>query len=408
MKFILKFFLFSFLTSALILTGLYFLPHEYYKQAISWIVRAQTGADLDIRGDIKLQPFSDEVLKLNDVTLVQRPDNAQVTLDFGQISFVREELEISKVRLSDSSVNYTDHLAKADYSITKLNTDVDLPIKGRPLKVEGDGVVYGQRLTFDANADNPEGLGKGEASNVVANLAAPFVKLNYNAKHKKQHKTGRFTADIGSLNKLLGWLSVASKIEGSGEANLDFDIEGSDMATFDGKADIDFKNLIQGYTDEGLNQLISHITGKSMTIKELTGTFDINKGVVTNNDLVGIGPTKFTGNGTVNLVDQTLNYKIIPELNVSQVSSVPQIKAPVTIKGTFQNPVITVEAQDVIKEVIKKPEQIIKTIEDVTTNNEAGKQIKKDLQGLRDKILKDPESQQLILDNLLNTAPAAQ
>ncbi|MEQ9518351.1 MAG: AsmA family protein [Parvibaculum sp.] len=83
---------------------------------------------------------------------------------------------------------------------------------------------------------------------------------------------------------------------------------------------------------------------QSTDFSELGGTFTIAQGVLTNNDLQMLSPlVRVNGKGSVNMPNQTLNYRVEPKLAATLEgqgggSEVKGIEVPVMITGSWSDP----------------------------------------------------------------------
>jgi hypothetical protein len=388
--------------SVIFWTTLYFIPQEYYKKAISWVVKNQTGAVLNINGDIKLSLFEEKVLSLRDVDFINNPGKqAKIVLNFDEIALYREDLQLRNINLKNTQVTYKDELLETEYKIFDLNSEIIVPTASRPMSITGDLVVRGEKVDYDIIIEDPEAMEEGRTSAVTGTISSTFLKLDYDGVHSKRNKKGKLTAKIASIEKIMLWALGEARVAGDGVITFDYEMNGKEISSLNGTSTIEFHNLIQKYTDEAMDKFIRQLTGKTMKIDNLTGSFNIKDGIVYNKDLFGLGSTSFNGKGVVNLVDKTIDYRITPDIKYSKLNNLPNLTPPITIKGSLMHPEITVAVQDVVKEIIKKPEQLINAISNVAADNADGKQIKKDLQGLRDSLLKDPDMQKKLIDSFL-------
>jgi AsmA protein len=83
---------------------------------------------------------------------------------------------------------------------------------------------------------------------------------------------------------------------------------------------------------------------------QVTGTYQITNGLVTNNDLLITNPT-FTGkgNGTANLNSEQLNYHL--KLITARIPELKDYQVPINISGVFKSPSINLDMQDILKQV---------------------------------------------------------
>jgi AsmA protein len=88
---------------------------------------------------------------------------------------------------------------------------------------------------------------------------------------------------------------------------------------------------------------------------EFTGTYQIERGILTNRDLQLVGPlVRMTGAGTVNLPERTLNYRVNPQLVTTLQGQGTQrdlqgFAVPVVISGSWDNPRIYPEIDGILE-----------------------------------------------------------
>jgi hypothetical protein len=96
---------------------------------------------------------------------------------------------------------------------------------------------------------------------------------------------------------------------------------------------------------------------------ELSGTFSILKGIVSNSDLAMKAPfLRLGGKGSLNLPDRTVNYQLLPEIVDTATGQGGKEKAgvvvPLLITGSMDDPSITPDVKGLIKDAIKNPEKV--------------------------------------------------
>lgn len=402
MRFILKTIIYSLVLWCVIFVGLFMLPQQYYKDGIVWLIEEKTGSKLTLAGDIEFTPLSEKMVTFNGAKLTQTPDpNSTIVIDFGSLALVRSGLNPSQLRVRDTNFNLKDKIADTDFTLSQINADVDLPILGSAIKVDGDAVYKRQKVNFKGEIEDPEALGKGGKSDVSFKADNDFFGMAYEGEHSKLAKEGRLKASLISVEKISRWLTGEAKVGANGNMEFTYSIKGDDISTLNGTAGVYLKDITNKFVDPGLKQMMKKITGKDDSVKELKASFDIENGVIHSEDLVGEAITKFTGRGVLNLVDQTINYRIKPDVDISKVKSIQEVIPPIAIKGSIFAPQITIDEKAIIEQIAKNPEAIVKTIKDFTNNTGDAKQIKKELQDFRDDVLRDPESSKKLLDNFL-------
>lgn len=146
------------------------------------------------------------------------------------------------------------------------------------------------------------------------------------------------------------------RLRGTGAFNIDITASGASQAqmvrTLNGTGAIDFRNgAIKGIN---LAQIIrtaltnpisgwSNAATKDTDFSELTGSFRITDGTLTNNDLNMLGPLlRLTGAGSTSIVAQTIDYRLKPKLVASLEGQgggqAAGLDVPVRVTGTWANP----------------------------------------------------------------------
>lgn len=128
-------------------------------------------------------------------------------------------------------------------------------------------------------------------------------------------------------------------------------------------------------------------TSQKTDFSEVGGAFTIAKGIVSNNDLIMKAPLfRVKGNGTVDLPQRTINYRLLPELVETiqgQGGKEKQgIGVPVLISGSWDNLSYRPDLESTIKDVIKNPEKAKETIGNIK------EQIKQNKEGIKDLLKK--------------------
>ena len=114
---------------------------------------------------------------------------------------------------------------------------------------------------------------------------------------------------------------------------------------------------------------------------ELGGTFTIDHGILTNNDLKMLSPLiRVTGAGTVTLPDRTLNYRIEPKLVATLegqggAESAKGLDVPIIIEGPWSSPSFRPD----LASMLKNPQQTIDQLKSL--KGQGGKDLLKGLLG---------------------------
>jgi AsmA protein len=113
---------------------------------------------------------------------------------------------------------------------------------------------------------------------------------------------------------------------------------------------------------------------------ELSGSFDIRKGVLTNDDLWLQAPVlRVAGSGQVNLPERTLDYRLEPKAAPTLEGQggerqVAGVLVPVIIKGPWSDPTIAPDLSAVARQALENPEALKQQVEQL---GDVGKAIKK-------------------------------
>lgn len=207
------------------------------------------------------------------------------------------------------------------------------------------------QTNVNLNAEIPKLTMQAKVNNVQAEPL--FTDL---AGDKKIKITGLGSIDL-QLSTLLGTDTVLKSLNGIGHVNFnDGVVKGIDI----------------GYLIDNANAM-AH--GKSLSRNDsgqtgfgtLTGTFTIRDGVMTNNDLYLNSPRfDIKGAGTINLVNQTINYKLntsakkIP-VQSDDLKTLYGITIPIAVVGDLSNPSIRLDAGSFMKVIASQQLEKAKT-----------------------------------------------
>lgn len=108
---------------------------------------------------------------------------------------------------------------------------------------------------------------------------------------------------------------------------------------------------------------------ESTDFTDLTATFTITKGVLSNSDLSMKSPAlRLGGNGSVNLPAKTVNYKLLPTIAETSKGQggkdqVAGLTIPLVITGPWSSPSVTPDLGGMLQEGLKNPDTIKQLIE---------------------------------------------
>jgi AsmA protein len=199
--------------------------------------------------------------------------------------------------------------------------------------------------------------------------------------------TAKFDLQGISAYPLLRDAAGFERIEGAGTVEIDVRTAGNSqkamMSALGGSGSINFADgAIRGVNIAELmrNVFSAATTGwasggtKSTDFSELSGTFTIANGILSNSDLKMLSPlVRVTGKGTVSMPDQTLNYRVEPKLAATLegqggTQDSKGIEVPVLITGPWSNPSFTPD----LASIIANPEGIKDVIDSVKEDGGRG------------------------------------
>ena len=225
-----------------------------------------------------------------------------------------------------------------------------------------------------------EGAGSGTLT-VNGASATPQVKANFKLAGLAAEP---FLTDAADFTRLQGKTAVDLAVTTAGRSQRDM------MSALDGNGSVKFTNgKIKGIN---LAQLARTVLSAATTgwqsggtqdtdFSELGGTFTINDGILSNNDLQLLSPLiRVTGAGTANIPQKTLNYRVEPKLAATLEGQGGEqeatgIEVPILITGSWSNPRFAPD----LKSMIQNRENIEKTIKSI--KEDKGKGLLKSLMG---------------------------
>lgn len=224
-----------------------------------------------------------------------------------------------------------------------------------------------------------EGAGSG---NLTLNGAGRVPQMNADFKISGVEAQPLLT-DAAGFERLSGLSAISLAINTVGRNQREM------IGALNGKGDIKFTNgAIKGVN---LAQLMRTVftapatgwqTGGSQDtdFSEMGGTFTIANGIVTNNDLKLLSPLiRVAGAGTINLPQQSLNYRVEPKLAATLEgqggSEAKGIEVPVIIEGPWAKPRFRPD----LASMLQNAPQTLDTLKDL--KGEGGKALLNNLLG---------------------------
>lgn len=307
--------------------------------------------------------FTPEIKKFADLIIA----DAMAAQDWSN-----EKIDFSGLKAANANISI--NAKTVLYQITKLE-DLALKLKlaGGALAIDIPHVsLYSGTAKISATANS--------ANAISANITAENIKLEPFLKDfanfDRLSGTAKFSTAISGHGATQQ--EIISSLSGNGNINVaDGVIRGVDIAKLVGNA----KELVTG----------ANTSSQTTNFSEMSGTFTIASGVVSNNDLAIKSPMlRVRGAGTASLPTKHVNYRIIPSI-VSNAqgqggNDKTGFEIPFIVDGDFDSLKFHPDLAGMAQDAINDPEKLKKNLKNA-------KESIKDIKGA----LKDPKN----IDNLL-------
>ncbi|MDA1325934.1 MAG: AsmA family protein [Proteobacteria bacterium] len=271
----------------------------------------------------------------------------------GPAEWSDDPIDLSGLRAADASLD----LSVAGIVVRKIKigqSDLTVRLKDGVLvtdlkKMALYGGAGGAKLTAD-------GAGR------VPRIALNFALKNFQA------------------NPFMSGAMDFNRIEGAANADLSVATQGSSqralVAALGGRGKVTFLDgAIRGVNLAAMVRNISSAfldpkaaSTQKTDFTELGGTFVINRGIVTNNDLLLRSPLlRLSGKGTIGLPKRRVDYRIEPKLVATTegqgaTSSASGIKVPVIVSGPWDNVSYTPDLAGAIGGIAKDPKKALESL----------------------------------------------
>lgn len=377
-----------------------------------------------LKGPIKIAPFNlAQFLKTIDISLPAMKDSKalnNLAVDFNLLA-TKDSADIKNliVKLDDTNIkgfagvkNFAKPASKFNINVDSIDVDRYLPPKtedqpSKPVATPATAAVATAQLfpvetLRELNANGQLSIGTLKVNelsmkgvNLKLNSNKGLVKTQQSIKHlyqgsysgrssiNVQHKTPQLTLDEKLSNiqiepllqamkverKMSGIINATAKIKGTGNStpaiksslagNINFSVKDSIIKGFNLQKIIDGgKLLIQG------KALPTQNKNDQTVFSIVKGSAQINKGLVTNNDLLAeSSKLRVKGKGTANLANDTLNYSIDARLlKPNEKDKFKGIPLAVKVVGTFSDPSYKLDLQAMAK--AKYKDKINKVVDD--------------------------------------------
>jgi AsmA protein len=243
-----------------------FLPVDDYKQEIAERVRAQTGRDLAINGDVRLSLLPNVALEVDDVVLGNAPDGRademasldELRIDVKPLPLLEGELSIDRfvlvdpvinleilpdgranwqlgptadaksesdgagamdsdlaqlhlgnARLENGRITYFDATTGAEQVLSDVNLTVDLERLSAPFSATGSFVWQGETIDVNVGADDIAGLREGGTTKADLEIASDPLDLDFSGTltgGESVAAAGETTIDVPSVRRLMEWI----------------------------------------------------------------------------------------------------------------------------------------------------------------------------------------------------------
>lgn len=230
-------------------------------------------------------------------------------------------------------------------------------------------VLQDSKLTADlAEMQLYDGSGKGkvvlDGSSGQPAISADFDLANFQA--------GPFLQDLAKFDRILGTTEsqLSVKTNGATQRELVSNLNGNGAVVFrDGAIKgVNIAAMVRNISTGSLDQ--SFDEAQATDFAELSGTFTIDKGIVSNDDLSLIAPlVRMTGEGKVPLPPRTVDYVVKPKLVASVegqggAGDLGGIAVPVKVTGPWSDVSYQPDLEAVLRDQVKDPSAVIENLQD--------------------------------------------
>ncbi len=297
-----------------------------------------------------------------------------------------------------------------DFSGLKaVNADLALKSEGVQIRKITIGVselgilLQGGKLTADLKQ---LALYDGQARGKVvldSSKATPTTAINFDLSAVQAEP---LLSDSADFEKLLGTLSSKANLttQGASQKAMVSNLNGTgDFIFQDGAVKgVNIPGLIRNVSLDALQN--SFDDAQSTDFAELSGTYTIQQGVVSNQDLSMIAPLfRLSGKGTVPMPPKTLNYRVEPKLvgdleGQGGDTGAKGLAVPLMITGSWSNPKIAPDLAGALTDQLKDPSALIEGV----TGGEGGVKLPLgdgDAGGVEEVIEKPKEALQKLFGN---------
>lgn len=304
-----------------------------------------------IKGKMMLGSLSLDALSPASTASAPAAANAKTSTPSGGWSTAA--IDLSGLRAANADIS----VSASDISSGKVKlgaTSFRIKLNDGALNVKDIATsLYGGTASGDISANASGAVG--------ANLAAKGIQIE------------PLMTALSGKSRLAGTTNLTLNVSGSGKSQK------SIVSSLGGKASLRVEdgailgiNIGKFLRDAKEGFLFSSNSSERTDFAELTASFAIASGVVSNNDLSMKAPLlRLGGNGTVSLPPKTIDYTLMPKIAAtSQGQGGKDDKAgiaiPLRITGPWSNPSITPDLASALQENLKNPEAIKENVKAIS------------------------------------------
>lgn len=206
-------------------------------------------------------------------------------------------------------------------------------------------------------------------ANVVANLTSLGVldsrmdfediqlKPLLDATNPDNKISGKASGKMNLMGLATSEQKLVSTLRGAGNISIaDGSIKGVDIAGM-------IRNVQSAYKDVDTTQ-------KSTDFSEVNASYNIENGIISNNDLIMKAPLfRVSGKGTVNLPAYSINYRLTPEV-VETIQGQggkdkTGVSVPILVTGSLDKPRYAPDLKGLAEDALKDPEKLKNTVNSI-------------------------------------------
>ena len=210
--------------------------------------------------------------------------------------------------------------------------------------------------------------GRGGVPAVAKSLSLQGVQaqplLNDAAGFDRLEGTGQIDLSITAQGR--SQKAMVEALDGTGAVKfVDGAVRGINLAAM-------MRNVSSAFLDAGADQ------AQKTDFAELSGTFRIDKGILTNTDLLLLNPLlRVAGSGTADMPARTVNYRVEPKVVASLegqggAAGAKGLSVPVIIEGPWDNLSYRPDLESLVSDVVKDPEKALEGVKDTVKQIEKG------------------------------------